>query len=174
MEFLYLDRAPEHIVNYFDIFLEESLNNPKLVCKQKTNTINGKQSINLIDNLDKNLRISFTNEFLMPVVKDFLGLYTISGIDFDYLHVIKYNKGGKQNKHTHNIYEDYSFILYLNDCEGHTIFYPSGGDPKLISPKRGKIVVFPSYLVHEATISTIEKRVVVGSIREIGKVWNKR
>lgn len=175
----YIDIVPRHILEYFDTFLSDGIKNNKYLLsdeevKNRSYTKNGKQTTNIIDILDKDIYKSIVEGFILPNIHKLLGDYTIEGVDFDYLHLIQYSKGGEQEKHKHNTQDDYSFILYLNDNDGCTIFYPSGESPRIIFPKRGKIVMFQSHIAHEAVNSSMEKRIIVGSIRERGKIWNPR
>ena len=79
-----------------------------------------------------------------------------------WLHYIKYNKGGYQREHNHPD-EKYSFILYLNDADGDTVFK----EPMNIkvSPKKGKIIIFDAKIFHYAEPSFKEKKVLVGAIK---------
>ena len=78
------------------------------------------------------------------------------------LHYIKYNKGGYQVGHSHENSEEKSFIVYLNDSDGCTVL----GDPinKKIKPKKGKVIMFDSFIHHHAEKSYKGKEVLVGSI----------
>lgn len=94
-------------------------------------------------------------------------------LNIDYAHMIHYLKGGHQLIHTHSKIEDHSFIVYLNDSSGCTRIYC--GDSHIDIPsKRGKLVVFDAALYHEGTVCEEERKLIVGSIRFLYKVWAHR
>jgi len=82
-----------------------------------------------------------------------------------HLHYINYNLNGYQKEHNHIRTEKYSFILYLNDADGNTIFE----EPikKSISPELGKLIFFSSDIWHRSEISTNGKKVLVGAVEKI-------
>tara|TARA_Y100001937_G_scaffold100244_2_gene137088 strand:- start:97 stop:555 length:459 start_codon:yes stop_codon:yes gene_type:complete len=84
--------------------------------------------------------------------------------NFDHMHLIEYFEGGYQDSHNHEEYEDRSFILYLNDSDGDTVFYR---DNEVIStkPKRGKLVMFDANIQHQGLESKLNKKVAVGGLK---------
>ena len=79
-----------------------------------------------------------------------------------WLHYIKYNKGGYQREHNHPE-EKYSFILYLNNADGSTVFkHPIDTE---VTPEKGKIIIFDAKILHYAKPSFKEKKVLVGAIK---------
>ena len=112
-----------------------------------TTTENGFQSSNIVNIFDNNLK----KEML-----DNQCLYQ----DVYHIHYIEYFNQGFQRKHNHFTSEQYSFILYLNDSVGDTIF-----SDKKISPKKGLLIIFDSSLDHAAEKS-INKKILVGAIKQ--------
>jgi len=84
--------------------------------------------------------------------------------DFYHMHLVEYFSGGYQDPHNHIEHEDRSFILYLNDSDGDTLFYKDG---KTISekPEKGKLILFDADIEHEGLQSTLSKRVAVGGLK---------
>ena len=41
----------------------------------------------------------------------------------DWIHYIEYDVGGFQKRHKHEKHEKFSWVLYLNDSDGDTVFY---------------------------------------------------
>tara|TARA_R110000851_G_scaffold62256_1_gene142947 strand:- start:138 stop:572 length:435 start_codon:yes stop_codon:yes gene_type:complete len=101
------------------------------------------------------------NLFNDELIKEIITIKNIQSGIF-WLHYIKYNKGGYQREHNHPN-EKYSFILYLNDADGDTIFK----EPMNIkvSPKKGRIIIFDAKILHYAMPSFKEKKVLVGAIK---------
>ena len=79
-----------------------------------------------------------------------------------WLHYIKYNKGGYQKQHNHPD-EKYSFILYLNNADGDTVFKEPMNIK--ITPEKGKVIIFDAKILHYAEPSFKEKKVLVGAIK---------
>ena len=127
------------------------INNSNYEKVNDTCTTNGKQSKNIIELFpDKILKdILFFNDFDKKLF---------------HLHYIEYDKGGYQKVHNHKKTEKFSFILYLNDSDGNTIFC----DPYNISikPKKGMLVVFSSDIMHYSLKSFKNKKILVGAIEK--------
>lgn len=81
-----------------------------------------------------------------------------------WIHYIKYKENGYQTEHDHKKTEKYSFILYLNNSDGDTIFKEPIN--KKITPKLGKLIFFDSDILHKAEISNQGKQVLVGAVDE--------
>jgi len=58
--------------------------------------------------------------------------------------------------------EQYSFVLYLNDSDGDTVF--ESPINKNITPKKGRLVVFSSDIMHFGLQTFKNKKVLVGAI----------
>jgi len=113
----------------------------------ETSTEQGFQSSNIINIFDDNLK----KEML-----DHQCLYQ----DIFHIHYLEYFNGGYQLNHNHLESEEYSFILYLNDAIGDTIF-----THKRIKPQKGLLVIFDSSLNHSGDKS-INKKILVGAIKQ--------
>jgi hypothetical protein len=89
--------------------------------------------------------------------------YIPDKVDYFYMHMIDYQNGGDMLIHKHDHNEDYSFILYLNDCsDGYTTLYLDR--PIRVKPERGKILIFSSDVYHSATLSS-DKKVLIGGLK---------
>lgn len=81
---------------------------------------------------------------------------------YNYVHYIDYHPGGSMNFHSHEIYENFVFILYLNDCfDGETNF----DFRRIVSlnPKKSQIVFFESDIFHSGSYSS-NKQILVGGM----------
>ena len=120
----------------------------------------------------KEQQIELSN-LLMPNIKDFftevghsLGY---SGMVLNHTWIQKYHVGDNHRIHIHSVYaNDYSFVLYI-DCDetsANTVFYNFGypyidhGVHK-IKPKKGRCVLFPGAMPHEAQSNKDEVRLIV-------------
>ena len=83
-----------------------------------------------------------------------------------YIHYIKYEKGGYQLPHNHAGHEDYSFLLYLNQGTGDTVF-KFKTFTYTIKPDKGKFIFFSSHILHEAKEVKTKKEILVGSIKNV-------
>ena len=112
-------------------------------------TVNGFQSENIMNIFSENLL-----KKILPF-KDFYK-------KIFHIHYIKYYLNGYQERHNHIRTEKYSFILYLNDANGDTVFE----EPvkKRISCELGKLLLFSSDIWHRGEMSSNEKRILVGAV----------
>jgi len=155
-------------INNLKLTKEDILNEKRLNETTSRNVLF--QTGNVIYKFDQNFINSLKRECVLPFWESFQRAYVVDDLDIDYIHLIKYSKGGKQLPHEHFAKEDYSFIIYLdNDENGGTLFYTWEGTFTIPS-ERGRIIIFPSNMVHESLPAT-NKRVLVGALREIGKKW---
>lgn len=168
---VFFSKVDDDVIKYFK---EIEFDSNDWIDLNRLSTVNGKQTRNVIHKIDPNLIKYLIDNHLMNMVNQIKGDYTLDGIEVDYLHYIKYEKGGYQRVHSHKSYEDYSFIIYLDDGQGgETIIYPYGV-PVVSKVTKGNLVFFPSYLFHEGAKILDKKEIIVGSIREIGKKWTPR
>ena len=121
-------------------------------------TINGKQTKNLLASTDKDL-----HQFLLNFSETF-GHLAECKFDLAWAHMIEYDSGGWQAVHTHEHQEDFSVIIYLNDCEdGNTIFILNQDRDVRVThkPIKGQGTIFLSNIAHYAENCTSNKRVFV-------------
>ena len=81
-----------------------------------------------------------------------------------HIHYIKYNEGGYQKEHNHAHNEKYSFILYLNNSSGDTVFKEPIN--KRITPELGKLIFFKANVFHRGEITNSTKKILVGGVDE--------
>jgi hypothetical protein len=161
--------ALNYLLDFFPLDSSYDLSN-------KTYTQNGIQTYNMLEKIDKSLILHLSTLYIAPALNKLVSKY-ISYTNFSilYLHLIEYNQEGSQNLHNHFNREDFGFILYLNDCpDGSTIFYSNHPheSPLNVFPKKGKLVIFPSYLYHEGLETNNNKKVLVGAIGLNNRNWN--
>ena len=146
LEIFFVD---DEIVNDFlttlDLFKEKNLKS------EDTCTINGFQTVNIL--ALKTTR--YLSSRLLEYIDKKLQLF--------HVHLIDYDKNGQQDTHDHKDTEDYSFILYLNDSNGNTIFE----NVCEVTPKKGKLVLFKSDIKHYGKPTTTNKKVAVGALKSI-------
>ena len=131
------------------------------------------QTKNVVDKFDESFFEFMYHNVLPRFWNSFNKYYNVDDLYIDYIHLIKYSKGGRQKPHSHFFREDWSFIIYLEDDEeGGTVFYTYEGE-KVSKSVKGDILIWPSNIVH-SSLPSINKRVVVGSIIEKNKIWLKR
>lgn len=114
-------------------------------------TKNGYQTPNIVNIFNKNML-----KKILPFDSFYKKIF--------WIHYIKYHKDGYQVEHDHKKTEKYSFILYLNNSDGDTIFKEPIN--KKITPKLGKLIFFDSDILHKAEISNQGKQVLVGAVDE--------
>ena len=154
------------IVEYFSNF-----KTPPPISNNSINTFKGNQTPNIVKDIDPHVLNNLKFNYILPFIKELQGSYDITDLKIYHLHHIKYNSQGKQKIHDHSYHEDYSFIIYLNNCtDGQTIFY-TYPKPLTIFPKKGNMVLFKANIPHEGLETNSFKQVIVGGIREIGKTW---
>ena len=114
-----------------------------------TYTVNGFQTPNIVKHFNKKLL-----KEILPIEDFYKKVF--------HLHYIKYKEYGFQRTHNHKKFEKYSFILYLNNSDGDTIF----GEPinRRIMPEFGKLIFFDSSILHQAEMSCKGKEILVGGV----------
>ena len=112
-------------------------------------TKNGFQTDNIVDLFNENIL-----KTILPINDFYKKIF--------WIHYIKYNENGYQTEHNHSKTEKYSFILYLNDSDGDTIFKKPIN--KRVIPKLGKLIFFNSSVLHKAEMSNKGKEILVGAV----------
>ena len=89
-------------------------------------------------------------------------------LNYHYMHMVDYTNGGIMSVHSHKHNEDYSFILYLNDCvDGATVLHLE--NQHKILPQKGKVLLFSSEIPHSSEYSR-SKQVFVGGLKVTNEV----
>ena len=135
----------EDLLSTLEILKDQGLDTSKNTC-----TINGFQTENI---LKYKTPQEVAQKIIVQLKKD-LNLF--------HIHLIEYNQAGAQTAHDHKETEDYSFILYLNDSDGNTVFENHGE----ITPKKGKLVFFNSDITHYGKPSMKGKKIAVGALKK--------
>ena len=139
------DEIVDDFLTTLDLFKEKDLK------VENTYTVNGFQSVNI-------LALASTKELSSRLLK-----YIDKKLQLFHIHLIDYDEDGQQDTHDHKETEDYSFILYLNDSDGNTVFE----DVCEVSPKKGKLVLFKSDVRHYGKPTNTNKKVAVGALKSI-------
>ena len=151
------------LVNFFNQKLDQYKNNDKYwIDIDKSCTFKGIQSSNLLEFDDESL---YNN--LNSIKTKFENLFEV-GFEYHWVHLIEYEPGGYQKIHSHDHNEDFSFVLYLNDCvDGHTVFMlnEKRNIAAEVKPTFGKSVIFLSSIKHFAKTCTETKRVLVCGLK---------
>tara|TARA_Y100001937_G_scaffold118748_1_gene173510 strand:+ start:345 stop:809 length:465 start_codon:yes stop_codon:yes gene_type:complete len=146
LEILFVeDEIVDDFLTTLDLFKEKDLK------VENTYTVNGFQSVNI-------LALESTKELSSRLLK-----YIDKKLQLFHIHLIDYDEDGQQDSHDHKETEDYSFILYLNDSDGNTVFE----DVCEVSPKKGKLVLFKSDVRHYGKPTNTNKKVAVGALKSI-------
>lgn len=131
-----------------------NINKEKYKLHSITCTKNGYQTINIVN--------LFNKELLKKVLRH-KNFYK----HVFHIHFIEYEKGGYQTIHNHFKTEKYSFIIYLNDSDGDTVFYNVNNKTIKIKPEERKLLIFDSKIEHQALESFKNKKILVGAIFKI-------
>ena len=147
----------ENITDYLLLVLNQLKINNIGIDPNSSCTINGFQTNNISEIPD-----------MQNTLNDILEYLPVKNLKYRWFHLIDYDKNGHQNRHDHKRTEDFSFILYLTDCEngGETIFYEKE-DIVTIKPKKNKLVFFNADLWHKGNATIDHKKVAVGALKYI-------
>jgi len=148
----------DQFIDFFDKKFEIYKQKFFLIEKNSSATYNGVQTPNIL-NLNENDVYEILNYFKEKIEKK-------CGCKFKYhwVHLIEYEYGGYQLEHSHDHNEDFSIIVYLNNCDdGETYFYLNKKKNVIekIFPRKGKSIMFLSSILHGANKTTKNKKVLV-------------
>lgn len=149
-------------ISFFEKKMEHYKKNGFLLDIRETCTFNGHQTPNILS-----LNEEDVNEKLTSLRKR---LEKKCGVKFEYnwVHMVRYDQDGYQEQHKHDHNEDYSVIVYLNDCDDGSTFYVLNEKRNVIMesiPKRGKCVMFPASVLHGGYPTSGEKKILVLGLR---------
>ena len=150
---LYEDSVDDRVVDYFNQFLDQLIKDG-YKCETPVKTRNGYQVGEILDKVN--------DSYKKGLLKDHFDIDRLH-----YMHMIHYYNEGYQKIHSHVHSEEFSFLMFLNDCDGDTVFFFEDGQFINVTPECGKIVYFSGNLAHEGRKSSGGKRVVVGGIDKI-------
>ena len=144
----------DDILSNWEHYKNNSLN---LCDLSSTCTFNGIQTKNVLFLSDfQNNQFKKSLNKLLEICKNILKL----NISFHYVHFVEYFADGYQSIHNHKHNEDFSLVLYLNDCNRGETFFDSG---IVCIPKKDNILLFSSSLDHGGNHTSISdnKKVLV-------------
>jgi hypothetical protein len=147
----------ENITDYLIFVLDKLKNNNIGIELNSCCTINGFQTNNI-------------NEVpcMQNTLNNILEYLPVKDLKYRWFHLIDYDKNGSQNAHDHKKTEDFSYILYLTDCEngGETMFYEDK-NITTIKPQKNKLIFFDANLWHEGNATIDHKKVAVGALIKV-------
>ena len=165
------DFVSEDLVNHLlDVIAISKGENYLEVNNDQLCTVGGIQTKNVVPKLHP-----LALEELHLKINNYINLYYRYTLDYfkysiNHMHIIDYQPGGYQRKHTHHFNEDHSFIICLNDSDGKTRFFVDD-EPLDVPCVRKKICLFSAALFHEGLKCSDRRIIAVGSIRFDHKVW---
>lgn len=149
----------EKVADYFLLLLKVCMAKPEVIdYKQSSLSPSCSATLNLLDFTLPDKFYNYTGE-LLKKSENVLNL----PFNYHYIHMVDYTNGGIMKKHSHNHNEDYSFIMYLNDCnDGCTVLHL--GCEHRIQPRKGTVLLFSSSIPHSSEYSK-SKQVFVGGLK---------
>ena len=149
----------EEVVEYFLLLLKVCMARPEVIDpKQSSLSPSCSATLNLLDFKLSDKFYNYTGR-LLKKSEEILG----SVLKYHYMHMGDYTNGGIMSEHSHKHNEDYSFILYLNDCDdGATVLHLK--DQYRIKPTKGTVLLFSSSIPHSSEYSK-SKQVFVGGLK---------
>ncbi len=91
----------------------------------------------------------------------------LAGSNFHYgsvhhIHILEFPHNGILDFHNHNNFEHFSFVLYMDDVGGTEFLFQNSAT--FVPSEKGKIVWFPSELLHRAVTNNKPRIVAAGGI----------
>ena len=130
---------------------------------QKTNVMEGDYfgTINLLPNAEENKDEKFFEH--LDKLKYMAEGNINCSLHYNYVHMVDYEKGGEMIVHNHrHAGEDYASLLYLNDSDNGATFFFVDNKRHEVLPERGKILMYPSDIMHGSNYAISKKVLVVG------------
>lgn len=149
----------EKVTEYFTLLLKVCMANPEVIdYKQSSLSPSCSATLNLLDFKMPEKFYNYTGRLLRKSEEA-----TREILRYHYMHMVDYTNGGIMSVHSHKHNEDYSFILYLNDCsDGHTVLHLK--NQYRVTPKKGTVLLFSSLIPHSSEYSK-SKQVFVGGLK---------
>lgn len=149
----------EKVTEYFTLLLKVCMANPEVIdYKQSSLSPSCSATLNLLDFKMPEKFYNYTGRLLRKSEEA-----TGEILRYHYMHMVDYTNGGIMSVHSHKHNEDYSFILYLNDCsDGHTVLHLK--NQYRVTPKKGTVLLFSSLIPHSSEYSK-SKQVFVGGLK---------
>ena len=157
MKDIFFDYVDDDISNFFLKKLKYFESRPKDFYFQAT-TMKGDYfgTGNLLPFLDEK---AFT---YLKRIKDKVEEKVSSSFVYNHLHMLDYKKGGHISLHNHVHAEDYSSLLYLNDCDDGATYFVCGDKKYEVLPEKNKLIIYPSHIFHGGRYTTSKKVLVSG------------
>ena len=149
----------EKVTEYFTLLLKVCMANPEVIdYKQSSLSPSCSATLNLLNFKIPDKFYNYTGRLLKRSEE-----VTGQILNYHYMHMVDYTNGGIMSKHSHKHNEDYSFILYLNDClDGATVLHLN--EQYRVIPKKGTVLLFSSMIPHSSEYSK-SKQVFVGGLK---------
>ena len=149
----------EKVTEYFTLLLKVCMANPEVIDhKQSSLSRSCSATLNLLNFKLPDKFYNYTGRLLKRSEE-----VTGQILNYHYMHMVDYTNGGIMSKHSHKHNEDYSFILYLNDClDGATVLHLN--EQYRVIPKKGTVLLFSSMIPHSSEYSK-SKQVFVGGLK---------
>lgn len=149
----------EKVTEYFTLLLKVCMANPEVIdYKQSSLSPSCSATLNLLDFKMPEKFYNYSGRLLRKSEEA-----TGEILRYHYMHMVDYTNGGIMSVHSHKHNEDYSFILYLNDCsDGHTVLHLK--NQYRVTPKKGTVLLFSSLIPHSSEYSK-SKQVFVGGLK---------
>ena len=163
---VYVDYVEDDIIDFFLERLEYYKSDKKF--EQRVPTMEGNyfSTGNLLQFADAQL-IPYLQRIKKQVEQDIN-----QSLTYRYLHMLDYSytkgpfgflrRGGSLLRHNHRHAEDYTSLLYLNDCKDGATFFFLNDKREEIQPEKSKLVMYPSIIDHGSNYSTSKKILVSG------------
>ncbi len=149
----------DDVTNYLLLLLKVCMAKPEVIDrKQSSLSPSCNATLNLLDFSLPDKFYNYTSS-LLKKSEEIVG----EVLNYHYIHMVDYTNGGIMSEHSHKHNEDYSFILYLNDCvDGATVLHLE--NKHRIRPQKGIALLFSSEIPHSSEYSR-SKQVFVGGLK---------